>query len=106
MSSKLKEPILQFVRDNVFDKNLSLKLLASHFNLSEAYVSRLFKELFEQNFHSFVEDYRMTEAARLLRDSTLNIAEIAERVGYFNTRTFRRVFLQHYGVSPSRYRQR
>jgi AraC-like DNA-binding protein len=73
------------------------------FNLSEVYVSKLFRELFGENFHSFVERIRMEHATQLLRTSRLNIEQIAERVGYQSANTFRRVFKRTYGISPSSY---
>jgi AraC-like DNA-binding protein len=103
LSSRLKEPIARFVREHAFDQNMSLKTLAMQFNLSEVYVSRLFKELFSENFHTFVEEIRMSEAANLLAHSSLSIAQIAERVGYFSNSTFRRVFQRYYGTPPSKY---
>jgi AraC-like DNA-binding protein len=101
--SPLKEPIATFVRENALNADMGLKLLAMQFNLSEVYVSKLFRELFGENFHSFVERIRMEHATQLLRTSRLNIEQIAERVGYQSANTFRRVFKRTYGISPSSY---
>lgn len=101
--SPLKEPIAQFVRENALNTEMGLKLLAMHFNLSEVYVSKLFRELFGENFHNYVERIRMEHATQLLRTSRLTIEQIAERVGYQSANTFRRVFKRTYGISPSSY---
>lgn len=97
----LKEPIEAFIKENALDSEMGLKLLAMEFNLSEVYVSRLFKEQFGENFHSYVETIRMEQAIRLLRSSRLTVAEIADRVGYQSANTFRRVFKRRFGVAPS-----
>jgi transcriptional regulator GlxA family with amidase domain len=46
----------------------------------------------------------MNEAARLLKQSGLQIAEIATAVGYNNTQHFNRVFKEFFEVSPKQYR--
>ncbi len=99
--NRLKEPIRRFVDENALDPEMGLKLLALHFNLSEVYLSRLFRELFGENFHSYVERTRMEAAERLLRSTTLTIEQIADRVGYTSANTFRRVFKRNFSVSPS-----
>jgi AraC-like DNA-binding protein len=104
IAGRLKEPIERFVRENALHPEMGLKLLAMQFNLSEVYVSRLFKEQFGENFHSFVEGLRMDQAVRLLRTSALNVEEIADQVGYQSANTFRRVFKRRFGVSPSNYK--
>jgi len=46
----------------------------------------------------------MDEAAFMLESSDEAIARIATRVGYETTMAFSKVFHQHYGFSPGRYR--
>ncbi|MFP4377196.1 MAG: helix-turn-helix transcriptional regulator [Spirochaetales bacterium] len=100
-SNTLKASIEQYVLANAFASEMGLKMLASHFNLSEVYLSRLFPQLFGENFHSYVERTRMQQAAELLRTTRLTIEEVADRVGYQSANSFRRVFKRTYGVSPS-----
>jgi len=103
LGNRLKAPIESFVHENALNYEMGLKLVAMRFNLSEVYVSHLFRELFGENFHSYVEKIRMEHAVQLLRTTSLNVDEIADRVGYQSANTFRRVFKRHFGVSPSAY---
>jgi AraC-like DNA-binding protein len=48
----------------------------------------------------------MDEAALMLESNDDAIARIATRVGYETTTAFSKVFHQHYGLSPGRYRAR
>lgn len=50
--------------------------------------------------------WRMTTAARLLRDSDAGLAEIAARVGYSSEYAFGAAFKRVYGTAPGRYRRR
>lgn len=100
-SDTMKASLERFVREHVFASEMGLKMLAAEFNLSEVYLSRLFPQLFGENFHAYVERIRMQQAAELLRSTRLTVEEIADRVGYQSSNSFRRVFKRTYGVSPS-----
>jgi AraC-like DNA-binding protein len=47
----------------------------------------------------------MTIAARLLRDSDLKLAAVADRVGYQSEFAFAKAFKRDYGVAPGAYRR-
>ena len=51
----------------------------------------------------YVLAWRMALAKRLLRDDNLDIAQIAERVGYSSASTFSVAFTRQVGTSPARY---
>lgn len=84
--------------------SMSLELLGERFDINAKYLSKLFKENTGQRFVDFLIDNRMEEAKRLLVETSYSIQEIAERVGYTNAISFRRVFKRTVGVSPGEYR--
>ena len=84
--------------------NLSLFSVASTFGLSAGYLSHFFKEQTGANFSTHLESVRMTNAQTLLADETVQIQEVARKVGYSNAYSFRRVFKKVTGASPSEYR--
>jgi len=47
----------------------------------------------------------MNEAQRLLTDTDMPIAEAAEKVGYTNVSSFRRMYKQYIGTLPSQNRR-
>ena len=47
----------------------------------------------------------MQKAAQLLKDSDRSVGSICEELGYSNRTYFNRIFMQHYGLTPSEYRQ-
>lgn len=96
--------ISSFIEREYANPNMSLDYLSEQFNINPKYVSKLFKENTGQKFVDFLIDVRMQEARRLLKESSDNIQEIAEQVGYTNAISFSRVFKKVIGISPSEYR--
>ncbi|MCU6709088.1 AraC family transcriptional regulator [Paenibacillus sp. J5C_2022] len=86
-----------------FDKDLSLTDIASHFNLSESYVSKLLKNSLDINFKQYVNTLKAKRAKELLNQKTYKVHEVASIVGCNNTNTFIRIFKQYIGVSPGEY---
>jgi AraC-like DNA-binding protein len=55
-------------------------------------------------FNDYVNSIRISNACRLLIESTSPISEISEEVGFNTVRTFNRAFVKHVGTSPREYR--
>ncbi|TVY07182.1 helix-turn-helix domain-containing protein [Paenibacillus cremeus] len=88
-----------------YNRDLSLDLISSNFNMNSKYVSRFFKERFGINFLDFLNQYRIMRAKELLiRDPQLRINQIANQVGIGNVNTFISVFKKYEGVTPGKYR--
>lgn len=96
--------IRELIEHEYSNPNMSLELLGEQFDINAKYLSKLFKENTGQRFVDFLIDNRMTEAKRLLVESSYSVQEIAERVGYTNAISFRRVFKRTIGVAPGDYR--
>ena len=53
-----------------------------------------------------MQEYRISEAARLLIEREDSIMEIAAQVGYENSSKFAKAFQKFTGLTPSMYRQK
>ncbi|MBE6024134.1 MAG: helix-turn-helix domain-containing protein [Cellulosilyticum sp.] len=103
--SKLIHRITEYINENYANSNLGLGMIASNFNISEGYVSSLFKEQVGINFTEYVETQRIDKACELLRTTDVNINDISEQVGYNSVQSFRRAFKRMHGFSPSELRK-
>lgn len=101
---QLKERIIEFIKNHYHLQDLSLHKTASHFGLSEGYLSHFFKDQVGENFIVFLERERIEHACDLLRDARLSVAEIAGRVGYNSVHSFRRAFKKVKGINPTAFR--
>ncbi len=87
------------------EPTLSRADLAREVGASQLLVARVINGACGKSFHRFVNEYRVQEARRLLRESDLTLAEIAFDAGYDGVDTFNRAFEQITGISPAEYRQ-
>ena len=94
----------QFMQDHLRDQ-IRLEDIAASAALSSAYFSSLFKKNTGINVSEYLLDMRIAEAKRLLKSSTLNISEIADRVGYSDPKHFSKVFAKVTLVKPNQYRK-
>ena len=105
VETRLTDLIYQYIRDNyMFD--ISMQEVARTMNYSEAYFCKLFKQFFGKNFTSYLTEYRIEMAKKMLQTPTVNIKEIGKAVGYADSNYFAKVFKRVTGESPSEYRGR
>ncbi|AOM81588.1 response regulator transcription factor [Salisediminibacterium beveridgei] len=97
------EQVRRFI-DTHYRSSLSLDEVADYAGLSMYYVSKLFKERFGVSFTRYVTDLRLTDAKRMLADSSISLKEIALELGYRDPNYFSRVFKKEVGISPTVYR--
>lgn len=88
-----------------YDEELSVVELAKLCNMSYSYFSRTFNEAIGMNFSEYLSRIRITEAEKLLISTTLNITEVAGRVGFNNTSYFIKLFQKYKNTSPKQFRK-
>lgn len=95
--------ILAYV-DEHYSKDVSLGTIAGKFFINPSYLSQLFKKEMNMKFIDYITDVRIKKALVLLETTSLTVNEVAEAVGYKDTRYFREIFVKHMGKTPSQYR--
>jgi two-component system response regulator YesN len=88
-----------------YDENITLESMAALVFMNPYYFSRFFKKHVGENFKQYLTDIRMRNALKLLLQTDLMIYEIAEQVGYQNSRQFSDMFKKKYGKLPLEYKQ-
>ena len=79
----------------------SIHILAQDYGFSTSKLTRLFKDLYGKSLHAYVIEARLSEAARMLKEGSLSISEIAEHTGYAKSSQFSAAFKKRFGVLPS-----
>ncbi len=101
--SKVTEMLKDYICEN-YMKDLSVQMMAEKTNYSEPYFCRLFKQSFGQNFTSYLTEYRINMAKKMLEQPTVNVKDIGKNVGYEDSNYFTKVFRRITGQSPTEYR--
>ena len=88
------------------DGNFSLQVICSELFLSTSQFSFLFKEGTGQTFVEYLTAFRVEEAKKLLKSTDLRAYEIAEKVGYRDSRYFSLIFKKLTGLTAMEFRKR
>ena len=99
--------ILETVRELVKERNgdITLTECAEQLHYHPTYIWKVMKLEGEVTFSDFIAEYKLGEAKRLLEDTDMTIAEIAQQLNYTNTQNFIRFFSKQEGITPGKYRK-
>lgn len=85
-------------------KDIVLNDLAAELRTSAKRLNAAFRACADKTVFEYLRELRMREACRLLRESLLDIADIAQLVGYNSPANFATAFKAQLGLSPRDYR--
>jgi AraC-like DNA-binding protein len=77
--------------------------LAVSFHMSASKLKRLFRQIFGNSIFSYYQEFRMKEAARLLKEEKLSVSHVGYQLGFTNLSHFSRVFNEKIGMKPKQY---
>jgi AraC-like DNA-binding protein len=101
----LRETVETYVESNYADLNLSITWLADRLNMNASYLSRFYKEQSGESLVDCINRKRITEAKRLLKDTELNMNDIAEQTGFSSSNALIRSFKRYEGITPGKYKE-
>ena len=101
-----QKDIIKDYIDRNYKKDISAKDVAGILGYSDVYFSKVFKQLFDDNFINYLTKIRIDRAKVLLKDVSFNIKEVGKSVGYADSNYFTKVFKRSIGISPSEYRSK
>lgn len=99
---KLVISVLSYIETHY--KEGELRTLADNLHYDVCWLSREIKNRTGKTYTELVQAKRLNQAAYLLNNTGLSVAEIAEAVGYDNISYFHRIFQKKYGMTPRKYR--
>lgn len=104
----LENKILKYMEEHkpYLRNNLNLVELALEMGISKHYLSQVLNERLQQNFYTFINNYRVAEAKKLLIDpsmSNYNTLVVAMEAGFNSKATFNAVFKKFSGMTPTAY---
>lgn len=101
--SKEQVSFKEIIEANLYN-NLSLDELATLANLSLSTFKREFVKLYQVSPAKYIRQRKLAQAAKLLRNTSLRISDVAFDCGFGDLAHFSKTFLKVYGHSPSDFR--
>ncbi|MEO6963940.1 MAG: AraC family transcriptional regulator, partial [Puia sp.] len=92
-----------YIRENV-PNNIKLTDIAPIVGLTKESFCRYFKKKHRKNFITFLNEYKVALASKLLIETDLSISEIGYECGYNSISFFHRQFSRFMNMSPKEYR--
>lgn len=97
---------IQIWLENRIGQNILMEQVADDFGLGMRNFIRRFKEATEQTPIEYLQNLRLEKAKFLLESSQQAFDQITLQVGYEDGNSFRRLFKQRVGLTPSEYRKK
>lgn len=104
-TAQLGKKMIQFVTEGYRSRDMSLKLLSEQFSLTANHCGLVFRKACGYPYKQYLTRLRLTEAARLLKETNMSIHDISEYVGYGKVTNFINKFSEEYGDTPLVFRQ-
>lgn len=96
--------VLTYIKEH-YQEKIYVADLAGEVNLNEQYFCRLFKRALGRSPVTYVNEYRIKQAKRLLEETNLSVMEVCLECGYHNMGNFLREFQKITGTTPLQYRK-
>lgn len=91
-----------YMKENIGSK-LSAELVAGKVNMSRSYFSTNFKQITGETFNDFLKEERIDFAKKILEKENVRTADLAEMLGYEDSKYFARLFYHETGMNCSEY---
>ncbi len=95
--------VLKGYADELYHTNPTLKEIAVTYHKNDKYIGRLFKKEMGVTFNEYCLAKRLDRAAKLLRQGSNKIIDVALESGFDNISYFNRTFKKRYSLSPTEY---
>lgn len=99
---QLFQDIIQYIDQNI-EGDVKVSELSDKFDISRSTIQNLFQTYLEQTPKQYINSLRLNRSKQLIRESTLSLTEIAEKLNFGTIQYFSRAFKNEFGMTPSAY---
>lgn len=96
--------IVDYMKENIYGR-ITIKDIAEHIHQSETQAKKIFSRYYGTGLIHYYNALKIKEARRLIRDSGLNMSQIAESLHFDNPQYFTKCFKRFVNMTPSEYRK-
>ena len=95
--------VMEIVNKNISNSEFNITQMVDEVGMSRTQLHRKLKELTGFSAARFMQNIRMQQAMKLLKEKRVNVSQIAYSVGFSSQTHFSTTFKQYYGISPTEY---
>ncbi len=103
-SGEVEARAVTFIKENL-DKNLSIRLISQCINVSKSVLYKKFRDRFGCTVGEYINKKRVEYAVHLLTTTPLSMEEISQKCGFSSASYFTKIFKQHMGVTPLKFKK-
>ncbi|MBR6473055.1 MAG: AraC family transcriptional regulator [Firmicutes bacterium] len=103
-ASPLVARSLRYIKSNYTHK-IKLSDIASELHVNPSYFSALFSQEMGRSFTDYILELRVNKAKDLLKNTNMDIVNVAASSGFENQSYFTKIFRKNTGLTPRHYRQ-
>lgn len=100
------ESVNQYLETHFADPDLNVQRIADALGFTHTYLCMLYKKNSGHTINRQLTSIRVEHARALLARSGLKLYQVADMVGYTDSRYFAKVFCRETGLTPKEYRER
>lgn len=106
MDKELLDRAIKIIEENMDNTNFNINTFAREMGMARTNLFNKLKAVTGQTPNDFVLNIRLKRGAFMLRNNPeMNVAEIADRIGFSSARYFSKCFKEMYNQSPMTYRK-
>ncbi len=97
------QKIITIAEGNISSQELDVDLICKKVNMSRSVLYKKVKALTGMTIHEIIKNVKLKKAAELIAEKKYTVYEVADMIGYNDTKYFSSEFKKKYGVSPTEY---
>ena len=106
VDEKLLGAAMKYVESNISRSDLSVEELSRELGMCRVNLYKRLVAMTGKTPIEFIRVIRLKHAAKLLRETRMNISEVAYQVGFNNPKYFTKYFKEEFGMLPSVYQEK
>lgn len=106
LDQKLLEKAFQIVKDNISNQDFNIAQFSEDLGVSRSMLFTKIKAWADATPNDFIQEIRLSHAAKLLEVNKYNISEVSYKVGFKRPKYFSQCFKKKYGLTPSEFTEK
>ena len=104
LGEQISDRIIQFLKENIYAR-LSVADVCRNLNYNKSYLFKQFKKATGKSVLAYFTLLKIEKAKRLLRETSLSVAQISEKLAFDTPNYFSKSFKKHTGFTPLQYKK-